>query len=166
MDLARPSVFLHGDIPAHDHFTADSVSMVIDRDLGVALVTPTGSPGVADEPVSKVIVHVYAVANDDDCVVQFTVFEASGIVDSTVHVVLPVLGISCDSNDDGTILERFPVGVRISFVLENAEVGLTDRVVFCSRYKSPASLLNTFVRISFGERGPVPVRNQPIFYNL
>jgi len=88
------------------------------------------------------------VANDDDCVVQFTVFEASGIVDSTLHVVLPVLCISGHSNDDGTVLERFPVGVRISFVLVNAEVGLTDREVFCASYQSLAFLLNTFVRIN------------------
>ena len=146
--LARPSEFLHGDIPAHDHFTADSVSLVIDCNLGVALIAPTGSPGVADEPVSKVIRLIYAVANDNDCVVQFTVFEASGIVDSTLHVVLPVLGISGHSNDDGTVLERFPVGVRISFVLVNAEVGLTDREVFCASYQSLACLLNTFVRIN------------------
>ena len=104
----------HVNIPALDRITADTVAALSDGDLRVAELTPTGSPGIADDPVGKVKVLIITVANDHDGVVQFTALEAIWIVDDTGLVVLPVVAVSCNKNDDRAFLEGSQVGGRRS----------------------------------------------------
>ena len=126
--MARLSELLHGNIPALVSITADAIAAIRNRESDVASFTPTGSPGVANEPVGKVRRCIDTFTNDDDCVIQLSV--ASGVVENAGIVQLPLTGVSCHSDDNGSSLESSSVGGRTS---RSSVGGLTDRVVhrFC-----------------------------------
>ena len=125
--LGRLSEPLHGNIPALDSITADAITAIRNRESDVASFTPIGSPGVANEPVGKPRRFIFTFTNDDDCVIQLQISEATGIVENTGIVKLPLTGVSCHSDDNGSSLESSSVGGRTSC----SKVGsLTDRVVF------------------------------------
>jgi hypothetical protein len=76
-------------------------------------------------------------------VIQLSV--ATGIVENTGRVKLPLIGVSCHSDDNGSSLESSSVGGRTSCLSVGS---LTDRVVFRACSFGIASLFVTNVGIN------------------